>query len=688
MYFRKMPLGVWDMKSVFKKKNEISDNIIYVTHMFNFGVWRNRHLSLFLGGIIHFFFLGKKTTDVVWVGWGRKKSGLRAVTSALKRGSNYLLVEDGFLRSVGPGYRDTPISVLKDSQGIYYDAGAPSDLEWLIAKKLTDKQVARVQELIASWRDARVSKYNYLPERSMCLPGRYVLVVDQTFNDASIKYGMASAISFSKMLDSALEQYQECKVIVKIHPDVFAGKKKGHYDINQLKKNPRIKVVAEDIHPVSLLEHAEAVFTVTSQLGFEALIWGKKVHTYGMPFYAGYGLTVDAIKGSRVRPLATLEQLVHASLIGYPKYIHPETALSCSPEEAVAWMGLQRKMLTRFDSPIFAIGFSVWKRPIVRSFFQERDVTFIKNLDQFPKVGFLVVWGLMDTGSVEPERVVRLEDGFLRSVGLGADLVRPISWVMDSRGMYYDATRPSDLEYILQNRTFSPSLIERAKILRERIVTGKLTKYNVGIGKWSRPEGVARVILVPGQVETDASIRFGSPVIKSNIKLLRMVREQNPDAYIVYKPHPDVVAGLRDQSDRDSDMETWCDEIVVEYAIGELFQQVDEVHVMTSLAGFEALLRGKRVVTFGQPFYAGWGLTDDQYPLSRRSRTLSLEELVAGALILYPAYVSYRSGGYTTPENALEELLLWQKNGVSKMPYWRRVIRPLLVVISKLRGKR
>lgn len=46
---------------------------------------------------------------------------------------------------------------------------------------------------------------------------------------------------------------------------------------------------------------------------------------------------------------------------------------------------------------------------------------------------------------------------------------------------------------------------------------------------------------MPGQVEDDASIKTGTVLIKSNLELLRTVRERNPHAYIIYKPHPDVL---------------------------------------------------------------------------------------------------------------------------------------------------
>ena len=116
-------------------------------------------------------------------------------------------------------------------------------------------------------------------------------------------------------------------------------------------------------------------------------------------------------------------------------------------------------------------------------------------------------------------------------------------------------------------------------------------------------------MLVPGQVESDASIRFGAPGISRNIDLLRAVRASRPDAHIVYKPHPDVVAGLREQGKDEARAGQECDEIVTRRSVVRMLPDVDEVHLLTSLTGFEALVRGKSVTCHGQPFYAGWGLT-------------------------------------------------------------------------------
>jgi capsular polysaccharide export protein len=276
-------------------------------------------------------------------------------------------------------------------------------------------------------------------------------------------------------------------------------------------------------------------------------------------------------------------------------------------------------------------------------------------------------------------KVIRVEDGFLRSVGLGAELVSPVSWVMDGRGIHYDATRESDLEHLLQTGEFSAELLERAARLRERIVAAGITKYNTGRGSWSRPFTPTRVILVPGQVESDASLLLGSPGIRTNLGLLRAVREANPRSYIVYKPHPDVAAGIRAGGVTEREALHWCNEVVPDVSVNMVLKEVDEVHVLTSLTGFEALLREKPVTCHGLPFYAGWGLTRDELTEPRRRRRLSLDELVAGALILYPRYVSRISGERVTAEAALDELLQWRERtpvGVRLWQYaWRFLLR-------------
>ena len=160
---------------------------------------------------------------------------------------------------------------------------------------------------------------------------------------------------------------------------------------------------------------------------------------------------------------------------------------------------------------------------------------------------------------------------------------------------------------------------------------------------------------MPGQVEDDLSIRFGAGEVRTNLGLLARVRAANPDAFIIYKPHPDVVAGHRIGAVPDSEARRFADLVVSNGSTDRLLAVSHEVHTMTSLAGFEALLRGLRVVVYGRPFYAGWGLTTDLPPFDR-GRRLSLDQLVAGALILYPRYLDPLTRLPCGPEILIERL--------------------------------
>ena len=615
------------------------------------------------------------------VGWGLKAAGVRAAAYAARAGLPYIALEDGFLRSVGLGDQDPPLSLAIDPVGIYYDASAPSRLEQLVAAPREDSQRDRGARLAAQWRASRASKYNHAREQTPPVGVSFVLVVDQTYGDMSISLGQASPASFRRMVEAALDEHPYLPVVLKVHPDVLAGRKRAHFDALSAGQSSRGMLLASNVHPPSLLEAAAAVYVVTSQMGFEALIWGKPVRTFGMPFYAGWGLTRDDLAPPERRRTAvpvTLPDLVHAALVEYPRYIDPETFQRCEVERVMEWMGLQRRMRERFPAQVQAVAFSNWKKPIARAFLAGSALRFVEQPKPLGDDGARAVWGRPARGdavAAGTAPLLRVEDGFLRSVGLGANWVQPLSWVIDRRGMYYDASAPSDLEELLQNGHLDAALLQRARALRVAIVAAGVNKYNVGAGRWQRPDGDRRVVLVPGQVESDASIAYGAPGIRRNLDLLRAARERCPDAHLVYKPHPDVLAGKRPRGEHEGEARRWCDEIVTDVPMHRLLESVDELHVLTSLAGFEALLRGKPVVCHGSPFYAGWGLTEDVLPHPRRTRRLQLDELVAAALILYPTYVSRVTGAFTTPERALHELQHWNDLQPPREAGWIRLLR-------------
>ncbi|MCX7374055.1 MAG: hypothetical protein NTW56_16740 [Alphaproteobacteria bacterium] len=283
--------------------------------------------------------------------------------------------------------------------------------------------------------------------------------------------------------------------------------------------------------------------------------------------------------------------------------------------------------------------------------------------------------------------VWRVEDGFIRSIGLGVNFAPAASLAVDPIGMHYDATRPSRLERMLAETEFTPTLLARAAALRAEIARRNITKYNVGGAAPPLPPTPGRRrILVVGQVEDDASIKHGAGAVRTNLGLLQAVRAAAPGAFIIWKPHPDVQTGYRPGYLPARQAAQLADLVLPQGDIRPLFAQLDELHTMTSLAGFEALLRGLSVTCWGRPFYAGWGLTEDKEACERRTRRLSLDELVAASLILYPRYQDPVTGLPCAPELLLERLsdpALWPPLPPARRGYvmWWKLQGKLLLAL-------
>jgi len=256
-------------------------------------------------------------------------------------------------------------------------------------------------------------------------------------------------------------------------------------------------------------------------------------------------------------------------------------------------------------------------------------------------------------------RIGDIEDGMIRSTGLGANCVPPLSIVVDAQGPHFDPAQASALETILQDETIDEDLQARAAALRARLVGAGISKYEQDAHRAAAPAPAAhgkRRVLVTGQVEDDRSVLAGGAGI-GNLELLRRARAAEPDAHIIFKPHPDVEAGHRKGLVDETHARELADEVDRTSSIAALLDRVDAVHVLTSLAGFEALMRAREVFTHGVPFYAGWGLTHDLGPVpARRTRRRTLDELVAATLILYPRYLDPVTRLPCGPETLVERI--------------------------------
>ena len=653
---------------------------------FSFSLKHNQSLRAFLTQ-------ENQSSSTMIAGWGHKPTADKARRYAAENNLPYIALEDGFLRSLDLGCKgEQPLSIVVDRTGIYYDASTPSDLE-----NLLNSEGWETPELLNSARRAmrdiiryNLSKYNHAPNAPKDLwsgASTRVLVLDQTEGDASIALGGAYQSCFLNMLDAALSTYPPQSIWVKTHPDVICGKKRGHLVGYAFSRG--VQVIMEDYAPLSLIAGADVVYTVTSQMGFEALTLGKKVHCFGMPFYAGWGLTTDAQPCPRRKKQRSLEEVFAAAYLLYARYVDPIEGKRCEIHTTIALLAEQRRQNERNRGFHACVGFPWWKRSYARAYLRSTggEIEFFQNTDCAISAaksndGEVVAWSssvplaLQKSCDAAGVGLARMEDGFIRSVGLGSDFNWPYSLVVDRKGIYYDPSRLSDLEDILNALPGHPErapLLEEAARLRKMILQHELTKYNTSscaamLPKF--PEGKT-IVLVPGQVEDDASVRCGGFGM-GNLDLLQTVREVRPDAFVVYKPHPDVDTGNRQGELSGARTLRYADHILRNFPMGSLLPLVDEVHTLTSQTGFEALLRGIKVFTYGGPFYAGWGLTEDRHVLPRRKVHLSLDEIVAGVLLLYPSYYDWQAKSFCRAEDVCHRLS--QPDGQLRGRIWARFI--------------
>jgi capsular polysaccharide export protein len=496
------------------------------------------------------------------------------------------------------------------------------------------------------------------PERVLVRMGRDSALADRMLDDALARGAAENLLLVADRLDTALGARAErlgCGVVVL------------------------------PVDPWPLLEGAAALHAVgDDELTLLAALAGVRLF-----FPASPG---DALIASRGE-----DEVAAAALLLGARYADPFTgqAIECATalDIAAEW----RRVVVANREIGCCVGMSFWKRRRMREFFHSGQRSpphrhKVAGAVRAARGQAIAVWssriptGLEAAAAAAGSRLLRVEDGFVRSFGLGSNFLPPCSVIVDGSGIYYDPAKPSDLERLLSETTFPPALLHRACLLMARLVSEGVTKYGAGAAQieLEAPAGRRRV-LVPGQVADDLSVRLGGAGVAGNDALLARVRAANPDAYIVYKPHPDVDAGHRPGALPDAQCLRYADAVIRGVPMAALIAAVDEVHTLTSLAGYEALLRNRRVVVHGQPFYAGWGLTEDLAPLPRRDRRLSLEELTAGLMLLYARYVDPVTGLPCPAEVLLDRLAtpaLWQAGllvQLRQLQGWMMARRPRAV---------
>lgn len=287
----------------------------------------------------------------------------QAILTAFQVNVPLIKKEDGFLRSADtwtnmhvPAKYVEGISFTFSPDVHYFESTKASYLERLINDKnivISDEQRKRARKCIDRIVATHLTKYNHQPIYTPKI-GRdgvkKILVVDQSYGDFSISRGMAGDDTFRTMLHAAMQENPEADIIIKTHPDALAVgtvRKGGYY--SHIKTHDNIYTITETINPISLIKSVDKVYVCTTQLGFEALMCGKEVHTFGMPFYAGWGLTHDYLKCERRNSTRTLEEIFYIAYIMYSFYVNPQKKCRCEIEEAMDYLlSLRKEYFTEY----------------------------------------------------------------------------------------------------------------------------------------------------------------------------------------------------------------------------------------------------------------------------------------------------------------------------------------------------
>ena len=468
--------------------------------IFSRGIRNTPHLSAFLPD----YDLKKTKPPQTVIGWGYKPTADKARAFAAAHNLPYTALEDGFLRSLGLGVEGyPPLSLIIDDIGIYYHTAQPSRLEQLImqADRLPAELSAQAETAMRLIVGNRLSKYNHAADFAETDASKrpsekpIVLLIDQTAGDMAVQYGGADEQTFQTMFQTALQENPQAEIWIKTHPDVLSGKRKGY--LTDIAQQENIRLLAEDIHPISLLQQVDKVYCVTSQMGFEALLCGKPVTTFGLPWYAGWGVCDDRhpdiakLEQSGRRAGRTLTQLFAAAYLQYSRYINPNTGQSGTIFDVIAYLARARHLNEYLRGNLYCIGVSLWKRAVIKPFFNVPAcrLHFAPTADKMLKINLppdarLLAWGggketVIRLAEQLNLPLLRMEDGFIRSVGLGSNLVPPLSLVIDDMGIYFDPARPSRLEHTLQNRHFDEHDRETAQNLQRELIEANISKYNV-----------------------------------------------------------------------------------------------------------------------------------------------------------------------------------------------------------------
>lgn len=224
--------------------------------------------------------------DLIVIQHGGEVISRILLAKSLKLGIPWLISESAFI----------PNHILLDPCGQHFIRGhnqIDSDaLHWMNTP-LTPTQQQQIKMFVSHWQSRRISKYAQPDKKSpelvsfLAEPGPILFVPMQISDDANVHYGLGIFDSLDDFYQSLVEALPgNWRAVFKPHP------LDTRLDPWRPPTNPRIHfTVNANIH--DLITRADAVAVFSSNVGLEALFYGKPVLVGGKPCYGGKGFTLD-----------------------------------------------------------------------------------------------------------------------------------------------------------------------------------------------------------------------------------------------------------------------------------------------------------------------------------------------------------------------------------------------------------
>ncbi len=224
--------------------------------------------------------------------WGNMCHDSRAALEVAKRVRvPALLVEGGFF----------PNTLSVDTRDMYFTPRSEFEEIWRRKGPLSADEESQLDEFLTRWKAGGLSKYNRptryqrryrrVALKEIAKQRKVLLVACQTTGDATMYYPkvlVGKSEQLVRLACEAMGGMEDWALFVKPHP--YEG---ATADMRECLAGTSNAYLLENATAQSAIRGADAVLTINSTLGLEALCYGKRVVTLGDNIYTNRGLTTD-----------------------------------------------------------------------------------------------------------------------------------------------------------------------------------------------------------------------------------------------------------------------------------------------------------------------------------------------------------------------------------------------------------